>query len=151
MVAGLARSNDFPLSSTTSDFSEYAHFSTVVDNGLLGRDHEQVSPAVREPRRIEAQPRGVCQQLGVVEERQLVGDRGEVGAAFLPAHLGLALNRDVREAARERLPLPEGLREPLANFRRGCFRYCERSLGEASVSLAYHLEGGRDNSWASLD
>ena len=32
MVAGLARSNDFPLSSTTSDFSEYAHFSTVVDN-----------------------------------------------------------------------------------------------------------------------
>ena len=31
MVAGLARSNDFPLSSTTSDFSEYAHFSTVVD------------------------------------------------------------------------------------------------------------------------
>ena len=31
MVAGVARSNDFPLSSTTSDFSEYAHFSTVVD------------------------------------------------------------------------------------------------------------------------
>ena len=32
MVAGLARSNDFPLSSTTSNFSEYAHFSTVVDS-----------------------------------------------------------------------------------------------------------------------
>ena len=31
MVAGVARSNDFPLSSTTSAFSEYAHFSTVVD------------------------------------------------------------------------------------------------------------------------
>ena len=36
MVAGLARSNDFPLSSTTSDFSEYAHFSTVVDTLTSG-------------------------------------------------------------------------------------------------------------------
>ena len=32
MVAGVARSNDFPLSSTTSDVSVYAHFSTVVDS-----------------------------------------------------------------------------------------------------------------------
>ena len=52
MVAGLARSNDLPLSSTTSDFSEYAHFSTVVDMGA-GKETRRPSTLRRAQQRSE--------------------------------------------------------------------------------------------------
>ena len=87
-------------------------------DGLLGGHHEQVGVALGQDHRIEARRRRVGDQLGVVEEGELVGDGGEVGAAFLLADLGLALDRDAAESAREGLLLPEGRRKALPRLRR---------------------------------
>ena len=58
------------------------------------------------------------EQFGVIQEGELVGDRGEIAAALLLADLGLALNRDMGEPAGETVPVPDLVREDFPLLRR---------------------------------
>ena len=86
-------------------------------DGLLRRDHEEVGLAVGQRQGVEARYRGVGEQLGVVEEGELVGDGAEVGPAFLLADLHLALDRDVGQATAEPLGVLKRLRKRLRHRR----------------------------------
>ena len=116
MTISMSRSSGFlpatALGMATQSRSQPLTCSTVSSGTTTKRS---VSPPGQD-QGIEAGHRGIRRQLGVVEEGQLVGDRGEVGAALFLSDLCLALDRDTREPAGEIGGAPDPVPEllPLA-------------------------------------